>query len=136
MNDATIVTVDEALSAKTNFKRDTKAAMIGVPTDRPVRIEAVTHAKMRQKMQIFDGEGRHQITWEGRGEGRTLGADSRTFPNGTLMVACSALYGYGWVVSGLKITSGDRESRKVVVSSEGGEDFPGDWNDVVVTISW
>ena len=56
--------------------------------------------------------------------------------NDTLLVSCSALYGYGWVVSGLKIGTGDSESREVVISSEDGGIFPGDWDDVVVTLTW
>ena len=136
MNKADIVTVDSALSAKTNFKQETRIAKVDIPTGRPIQIHAVTHSKMLQKMQIFDGDGRHHITWEGRGESRMLGSDSKTFSNDTLLVSCSALYGYGWVVSGLKIGAGDSESQKVVISSEDGGNFPGDWNDVVVTLTW
>ncbi len=136
MNNADIVTVDSALSAKTNFKQETRVAKVGIPTDRPIQIHAVTHSKMLQKMQIFGGDGRQYITWEGRGEGRMLGSDSRTFSNNTLLVSCSALYGYGWVVSGLKIAADVDASRKVVISSEDGGNFPGDWNDIVVTLTW
>jgi len=137
MSEVKIVTVDAALAAKTHMHEDTRMVQVKVPSDRPATIEAVANAKKIQRVQVFDADGRMHFEWEGRGEGRTLGVGSRTFSNPTLLFACTSFWGDNWVVSDFNVTQSESEGRQqVLICCEDGGDFPGDWNDLRITVDW
>lgn len=137
MSEVKIVTVDAALAAKTGMHEDTRMVQLMVPTDRPVTVHAEANAKKIQRVQVYDANHRIHFEWEGRGEGRTLGTGSRTFPAPTVLVACTSLWGDGWVVSDMNVTQDDSDGRhRVLIRCEDGGDFPGDWDDLKVTLEW
>lgn len=137
MSEVKIITVDAALGARTHIHEDTRMVQVRVPADRAVTIQAVANAKKIQRVQVFDSEGHMHFEWEGRGEGRTLGVGSRTFSSPTLLFACASYWGDGWVVSDLNVTQSEADGRhQVLICCEDGGDFPGDWDDLRVTVEW
>lgn len=137
MSEVKIISVDSALSKKTGLHEDARMVRVTVPTDRPVTIHAQANAKKIQRTQVFDEVGRLHFEWEGRGEGRTLGAGSRTFQNPILLFSCLSMWGDGWVVSDLNVSQSDPDGvHRVLIRCEDGGDFPGDWDDLRVTIEW
>ncbi len=137
MSEVKIIEVDAALAAKTSMHEGTRMVHVAIPTDRPVTIHAQANAKKIQRLDVFDGAGRMHFEWEGRGEGRTIGTGSRTFTTPFLMFACLSLWGDGWVVSDVNASQADPDGKhQVLIRCEDGGDFPGDWNDLRVTIEW
>jgi hypothetical protein len=137
MSNVRIVEVDEALHAQTDMRVGTRMVEVAVPTDRPVTVHALVNAKMLQQCRIWDAAGRMHFEWEGRGEQRTIGAGSRTFGESPLCIGCLALQTDHWVVSDLNVCAeSDAGERRIVVRCEDGGDFPGSWDDLVVTLSW
>jgi hypothetical protein len=137
MSEVKIVTVDAALAAKTGMHEGTRMVQVMVPTDCPVTVHAQANAKKIQRVQLFDADYRIHFEWEGRGEGRTLGTGSRTFSAPSVLVACMSLWGNGWVVSDMNVTQEDVDGQhRVMIRCEDGGDFPGDWDDLKITLEW
>lgn len=137
MNDVRIIEVDTALCTKTDMRAGTRMVQVGVPTDRPVTVHAVVSAKMLQQCRIWDAAGRMHFEWEGRGEHRAIGAESRTFEDTPLYIGCLALQTDHWVVSDLDVCAESEEGeRRILIRCEDGGDFPGSWDDLVVRFSW
>jgi hypothetical protein len=137
MSEVKIITVDAALADKTGAHEGTRMVQIRVPTDRPVTVHAEANAKSLQRAQVYDAEGRIHFEWEGRGEGRTLGTGSRTFNQPTLLVACLSMWGDGWVVSDMNVCCEEADGvQRVLIRCEDGGDFPGDWDDLKVSLEW
>ncbi len=137
MSEVRIITVDADLAARTSMHEGTRMVQVAVPTDRPVTIHAQTNAKKIQRVDVFDADGRMHFEWEGRGEGRTIGTGSRTFAASILLFSCQSLWGNGWVVSDVNASQSDADGRhQVLIRCEDGGDFPGDWDDLRVTIEW
>jgi hypothetical protein len=137
MSEVTIIEVDETLHALTDMKAGTRMVKIVAPTDRPVTVHAVVNAKMLQKVRLFDAKGHMHFEWQGRGSGRTLGCGSRTFEQMPLLLGCLSYQDEQWIVNDLNVRSEVEDGGcKVTVQCEDGGDFPGDWDDLVVTLSW
>lgn len=137
MADVEIVEVDEGLHPQTGMRPGTRMIAVHVPTDRCVTLHADVNARMRQRVQVWDAAGRMHFEWEGRGEGRTLGAGSRTFPSTPLRIGCMSFHGDDWVVNDINVCSEvEGGERRVVIRYEDGGDFPSDWNDLILTLTW
>lgn len=137
MSDVRIIIVDADLAARTSMHEGTRMVQVAVPTDRPVTIHAQTNAKKIQRVDVFDADGRMHFEWEGRGEGRTIGTGSRTFAGPTLLFSCQSMWGDGWVVSDVNASQSDADGRhQVLIRCEDGGDFPGDWDDLRVSVEW
>ena len=138
MSDVTIVEVDNELHAKTDMPTGTRMVRVAVPTDRPVTVHAAVNARLLQEARVFDGEGKMHFEWQGRGDGRTIGCGSRTFEHAPLLIGCLSYQDDIWIVNDLNVRSeiADNGDHKVTIYCEDGGDFPGDWDDLVVTTSW
>jgi hypothetical protein len=138
MTDVRIIEVDQALHNKTDMTTGTRMVRVEVPSDRPVTVHAAVNAKLLQEVRVFDAEGRMHFEWQGRGSGRTIGCGSRTFELPPLLIGCLSYQDDTWIVNDLNIRSEFAEdgAGKVVIHCEDGGDFPGDWDDLVVTLSW
>lgn len=65
------------------------------------------------------------------------GAGSRTFEHTPFYTGCLALRKDHWVVNDLNIRAeGEAGERRVIITCEGGGDFPGSWDDLIVRLSW
>lgn len=137
MTDVTIIEVDEALHAQTDMKAGTRIVKVEAPSDRPVTVHARVNAKLLQQARLFDANGRMHFEWQGRGLGRTIGCGSRTFEHPPLLLGCLSYQDENWIVNDLNVRSEvvDGECR-ISIRCEDGGDFPGDWDDLVVTLSW
>lgn len=137
MTDVTIIEVDEALHAETDMKTGTRMVRVAAPTDRPVTLHARVNAKLLQQTRIFDAAGRMHFEWQGRGLGRTIGCGARTFEQTPLLIGCLSYQDEQWIVNDLNVHSELAEGEcKIQIRCEDGGDFPGDWDDLVVTLSW
>lgn len=137
MADVRIIEVDDDLHAKTDMKAGTRMVAVDVPPDRTVTVHARVNSLLQQKVQVFDDTGYMHFEWSGRGKGRSLGCGTRTFQNPPLLLGCTSYQEEHWVVSDLNVRSeDDDEEHRVIVQCEDGGDLPGDWDDLVVTLSW
>jgi len=137
MSEVKIVEVDEQLHAFTNMRPGTRMVAVQVPTDRAVTLHATVNARMLQRVQIWDAEGRMHFEWEGRGEQRTLGAGSRTFSNPPLLIGCQSLRVEHWIVNDINVCADSNDGqRRVLIRYEDGGDVPVDWDDTIVELTW
>jgi hypothetical protein len=137
MTDVTIIEVDAALHVETDMRTGTRMVRVDAPSDRPVTVHAQVNAKLLQQVRVFDGEGHMHFEWQGRGQGRTIGCGSRTFRNPPLLIGCLSYQDDNWIVNDLNVRSEASDGeRRITVHCEDGGDFPGDWDDLVVTLTW
>lgn len=137
MSDVKLIEVDSNLHAQTNMRVGTRMVEVPVPVDQTVEVQAQANACLLQRVQVWDAAGRMHFEWEGRGSEHSIGNGSRVFANGPLRFGCQSLQDGSWIVNDLNVRSEmDGDRRRVIIKCEDGGDFPGDWDDLVVTLSW